>query len=111
MNVGLCNRIYVDYEVDNPVRPVSRAGFMPGVFDCKKSAIGRPGAAPGRPRAQKILRRPGRPPLKGAWAKRALEETQPRDSECTEIARPEPRDEIRTAREVPRSRMVVVLLL
>ena len=25
MNVGLCNRIYVDYEVDNPVRPVSRA--------------------------------------------------------------------------------------
>ena len=64
-----------------------------------------------QPEKNSCLRRPGRPPLKGAWAKRALEETQPRDSECTEIARPEPRDEIRTAREVPRSRMVVVLLL
>jgi hypothetical protein len=64
-----------------------------------------------QPEKNSCLRRPGRPPLKGAWAKRALEETQPRDSECTKIARPEPRDEIRTAREVPRSRMVVVLLL
>ena len=37
-------------------------GEWPDYFgECKKSAIGRPGAAPGRPRAQKIPRRPERP--------------------------------------------------
>ena len=68
-------RVYPDY-----------FGEWPDFFgECKKSAIGRPGAAPGRPRAQKNNPPPRTPPennILAPQASRVYESTQNKFLEC-----------------------------